>query len=45
VTNDPQFSVLLAACEELSAMFRDGIVFIGGIAVYFHATTAISIFP
>jgi hypothetical protein len=37
MTSDVQFSVLLRACEELSAMFRDGIVFIGGIAVYLHA--------
>jgi len=37
MANDEQFPILLAACEELSAMFRDGIVFIGGIAVYLHA--------
>jgi len=37
MTNDPQFSQLLAACEELSALFPEGIVFIGGIAVYLHA--------
>jgi hypothetical protein len=34
---DDQFPALLAACEELSSMFRDGIVFIDGIAVYLHA--------
>jgi hypothetical protein len=34
---DDQFPTLLAACEELSSMFRDGIAFIGGVAVYLHA--------
>lgn len=28
---------LLAACAELAALFPDGLVFIGGIAVYLHA--------
>jgi hypothetical protein len=37
MTNDEQFPQLLAACGELSAMFPDGIAFIGGIAVYLHA--------
>jgi hypothetical protein len=37
MANDDQFPALLAACEELSATFRDGIAFIGGIAVYLHA--------
>ena len=37
MATDPQFSALLTACEELSAMFHDGIAFIGGIAVYLHA--------
>jgi len=37
MANDDQFPALLAACEELSAMFPDGLVFIGGIAVYLHA--------
>jgi hypothetical protein len=37
MTNDAEFPVLLAACEQLSTQFRDGIVFIGGIAVYLHA--------
>ena len=31
------FPLLLAACEELAALFPDGIAFIGGIAVYLHA--------
>jgi hypothetical protein len=37
MTNNCEFAVLLAACEELSAMFPAGIAFIGGIAVYLHA--------
>lgn len=37
MANDDQFPVLLAACEQLSALFPDGIAFIGGIAVYLHA--------
>ncbi len=37
MTNDDQFSALLAACEELSGMFPGGLAFIGGIAVYLHA--------
>jgi hypothetical protein len=37
MANDPQFPQLLTACEELSGLFPDGIVFIGGIAVYLHA--------
>ena len=37
MTNDDQFAALLTACEELSGMFPDGLVFIGGIAVYLHA--------
>jgi hypothetical protein len=31
------FSELLLACRELSTMFPDGVVYIGGIAVYLHA--------
>jgi hypothetical protein len=37
MSNDAQFSQLLAACEELAGFFPDGLVFIGGIAVYLHA--------
>lgn len=32
-----EFQELLAACEELALMFPDGIVYIGGIAIYLHA--------
>lgn len=34
---DVQFSELLLACQEIAVMFTQGIVFIGGIAVYLHA--------
>jgi hypothetical protein len=32
-----QFGKLVAACSEISQMFPEGVVFIGGIAVYMHA--------
>jgi hypothetical protein len=35
--NDPQFQTLLAACIDLGTGFPDGLVYIGGIAVYLHA--------
>lgn len=34
--DDPQFKVLLATCKTLSDMFDQGLVYIGGIAVYLH---------
>ncbi|NNM65705.1 MAG: hypothetical protein HKL99_14070 [Burkholderiales bacterium] len=34
---DKEFQKLLSACAEVSAYFPDGVVFIGGIAVYLHA--------
>jgi hypothetical protein len=35
--DEADFRDLLAACAELGALFPDGLVFIGGIAVYLHA--------
>ncbi len=35
---DKEFESLLSACSEVAELFPDGIVFIGGIAVYMHAT-------
>lgn len=32
-----EFARLMAACSEISQLFPDGVVFIGGIAVYMHA--------
>ena len=32
-----EFEELLLACQEIAALFPDGVVFIGGIAVYFHS--------
>ena len=34
--SNSDFSELLLACQEISALFPDGVVFIGGIAVYLH---------
>ena len=34
---DAEFLKLLTACQEISGAFADGIVYIGGIAVYIHA--------
>lgn len=34
---DAEFSSLLKACQEVASFFPDGLVFIGGIAVYLHA--------
>jgi hypothetical protein len=34
--NDREFEDLLSACQEIAGLFPDGVVFIGGIAVYFH---------
>lgn len=36
------FSVLLSACAELAQFFPDGVVFIGGIAVYLHAMNGVA---
>ncbi|KAB2843438.1 MAG: hypothetical protein F9K47_06945 [Burkholderiales bacterium] len=33
----PEFARLMASCETLGRFFPDGLVFIGGIAVYLHA--------
>ena len=33
---DSEFDRLLASCQELAEFFPDGVVFIGGIAVYLH---------
>ena len=38
--DDTEFKELLAACAELAGLFPDGLVFIGGIAVYLHAQNA-----
>ncbi|MBM4342826.1 MAG: hypothetical protein FJ100_05565 [Deltaproteobacteria bacterium] len=35
-----EFSKLLLACNEIAALFPDGVVFIGGIAVYLHTQNA-----
>jgi hypothetical protein len=35
--DDPDFPKLLGHCQEMAELFPDGIVFIGGIAVYLHA--------
>lgn len=35
--NHREFEVLLSACSEVSELFPDGVVFIGGIAVFLHA--------
>jgi hypothetical protein len=34
---DHEFEVLLSACSEVSELFPEGVVFIGGIAVFLHA--------
>ena len=34
---DKEFEMLLAACAEVAEMFPQGVVYIGGIAVYLHA--------
>jgi len=34
---DNEFEKLLQACAEVAALFPDGVVYIGGIAVYLHA--------
>jgi hypothetical protein len=34
---DKEFGILLSACSEVARMFPDGVVYIGGIAVYLHA--------
>jgi hypothetical protein len=39
VTTD-DFETLLALCAEIAGLFPDGVVFIGGIAVYLHAVNA-----
>jgi hypothetical protein len=36
-TSDEEFDRLLSACAELAELFPEGVVFIGGIAVYLHA--------
>lgn len=36
VISDADFSELLSACQEISALFPEGVIFIGGIAVYLH---------
>ena len=36
-TNESDFGRLLSACSELAELFPEGLVFIGGIAVYVHA--------
>ncbi len=38
-----EFENLLMACAELAAFFPDGLVYIGGIAVYLHARNAPSV--
>jgi len=35
--NNGEFANLLIACNEIAAWFPDGIIFIGGIAVYLHS--------
>jgi hypothetical protein len=35
---DAEFQTLLQACTDVAQMFPEGVVFIGGIAVYLHAT-------
>lgn len=35
--SEAEFSKLLLACQEIATLFPDGVVFIGGIAVYLHA--------
>jgi hypothetical protein len=35
--DDPDFARLLTACNEVSQQYPDGVVYIGGIAVYLHA--------
>lgn len=35
--DEAEFENLLSACGEIARMFPDGVVFIGGIAVYLHA--------
>ena len=35
-TTDSEFQKLLSSCTEISSLFPDGIVFIGGIAIYLH---------
>lgn len=36
-SDDPDFPRLLGECRDLAASYPDGLVFIGGIAVYLHA--------
>lgn len=35
--NDQDFARLISACSEIAELFPEGLVFIGGIAVYLHA--------
>jgi len=35
--DDREFQTLMTACAEVSSMFPEGVVYIGGIAVYLHA--------
>jgi len=35
--NSSEFSILLGACSEVAELFPEGVVYIGGIAVYLHA--------
>ena len=37
MTSDQEFSKLMGACTELAGLFPEGLVFIGGIAVYVHS--------
>lgn len=37
IINDRDFGELLNACQEIASSYSDGVVFIGGIAVYLHA--------
>lgn len=43
--NTSDFNVLLTACKSLSNMFEDGLVYIGGIAVYLHSMNQVSTAP
>lgn len=40
MTTDEEFKKLLGYCSELAQMFDQGLVYIGGIAVYLHAINA-----
>lgn len=35
--NENEFAELLLACQEISTLFSEGVVYIGGIAVYLHS--------